>query len=305
MAGHVVFQGHALSFLVAASVLFGSMFVAHSAIVKFAYEDMGLATIEFVEDVRSAVLSVPTRASNSMASVVVAEQYAMPGLIAHDLGDSVSGIFSEHISFGKVYSGPGPVEYYLGTEYPLNKVTYDSGLYAALGSTGLRAGELLRDAVQPHVRNLSSLPVHTAKTARAFSQWAVSGYVGSIYAWVNGSYNIAQKAVVATHAVGEATLSLASTAAPYAAERAEELSSHLVQRSHSVAAAYSEKQVALGEKLLQSIHTVRGTSAEIQEIAGARIANSLGEGVGFVSVAMLQLADATTASAADFLILER
>lgn len=312
-----VFRGHAFSFLVAVSVLFGSMFTAHSAIVELASVNAGQKILSFVESVRSEIAEVPSRASQRMASVAASQEHNLFATESALLGGGITSP-SETNGIADLYLGLVQGGSAINPLHEPPKVA----IY------GISAPQGAPPAVQGSEGNTPSFDISSIHTlALSKSAWIVAepyvdlaealltqldqienqvtrAFVEGTYAWVDISTSLPEVIVRAAYTAGDKTIAVAAEGIP--ALKLERIVAVplWVDTANELARMVVEPQIALGHRILHVATEARAISYRGQQIAGER----LGEVAWQVSSAgtqfSLSVPRAATAAVADFLILE-
>jgi len=312
-SGHAnldIFRGHAFSFLVAVSVLFGSMFTAHSAIVELASIDAGNRLISLVEGVRGEIAQIPKRASAHMASVAAAntDVESLPA----------SGGASSYFSFSSGLEG-------LFVPY-INLVPIEQPLYAEerplLANFEPRESHLpdkehaiVMKVSDEHFESMSRVIWIAADPYIAVSEVlmrrildiqhkAMGAYISGLYAWVDGTQYVASTAVQSAYMIGDSTIAVAAKGIPGLKLEEMPVVTLWIDTAHELARMIVVPQIAIGEGMLKASQGIRSESGQIQNALGGEIA---GATLGVIQLTSDVLGDtprAATASVADFLTLQ-
>ena len=309
--GHLddaTYRGHAFSFLVATSVLLGSMFTAHSAIVELASIDAGSRMLAFVEGVRSEVLEIPAKASRHMASVASSydpELFNVAG--AQQIADRYSfssgleGLFTPYLTLVPSQDVPAQPQEPVFIAVMSNKGGNIDQPSLPQPVEASPVTSFLTAASEPYVA-LSIALLRQLDTAEE----VITGlYVESIYAWVNTSSYVASEIVMATYYFGDISIE----AIAYGIPTAEKGMQHGIAGWSEVARIMARKtvaaQLAVGDAVLLSMHSSRAASASIQQEAGEELATIIGTVLSPTLELAALLPKTATAAVADFLVLEQ
>jgi hypothetical protein len=326
--GHVIsygepdnaLRGHLTSSLVAISILFGSMFTAHSAIVELASADLGNRLLSGVETVRTAVAGVPLSAKNRIAHIEIQHRDLIESPFYFGGSDLITEGFSTGITdisqpaalllATAVRAEPdsGTSGPYFGQIYPPTGLLRESdGIRAPtqdLGLTILSTGEFVRDTLSAASVAAVTNGSLAVGSISEFSEVIISRYIDGIRLWVDGSYALSEFSVLLAYHSGDLIGAAVQSAIPEAASRYDAVVDSWITGAPVVAESLIKGQIQIGTHVIGSLHALRDTSGAIQIAAGEGIATQTAKTYER-TVALLEVAPGRVkASVGDFLLLE-
>jgi|GEM_PF-5757195 len=306
-----VLGGHLGSSLVAMSVLFGSMFAAHSALVQVNVDSILSSGLGFVYETRSIISSIPEKAAAHMQ--VVHENYEQQGLATAyqaEISSSLSGI-----NLGTILT-PGhalsvdiepfvtiPPDYGINLDISGNSISNES-VPSDMGILALSLGESIRDNGQAGLRASAAAWAGVVPDHYALSDRLTIANANAIEAFIRGSHVVSKTLILSAYTVGDTLIrGLAIGIPEFKSAYAWAIGTWVEQTPH-VARQITAQQIAFGDKVLSSMEAIRKFSARSQEALGVEIATASerigAQAAGLVSEFTLE----STASLGNFLILE-
>gem|GEM_PF-4298015 len=305
-----IYRGHAFSFLVAVSVLLGSMFAAHSAIVELASVNTGHRLMAMVEEIRTEISQIPVRASQHMAAVGALDRYCVgshcgyPAYERFSFSSGMEGLFAPYISLvsysdPELAQGPQIIENYgsvLGFDADIDPIAapVKAAPYAPLVSNALWV------AAEPYIAISEALLAGIS----TIEDRATVLYIESIYAWVGGSQFIAKTTVLTAYTFGNSTIHIAAKGIPSLELERMPVLTIWATTANELARMLVEPQVAIGGELIETTTSLRMKSAATQAATGEEISQIALGITDAVSQLVGDLPKTATASVADFLILK-
>ena len=314
-------RSHLISALVAISVLFGSMFTAHSALMKLASADLGDRVLSSIEAVRTAIAEIPISAESRIAlvesqhrdliespfyfgnvspnkaefSVSFTDIAQSPALLAAVAAVPEQGKGSESSYFGQIQAP-------MGTFEPSGDTTFST--VPDLGVTILSVGEFIRDTASAASLAVAANGSTVVVAMAEFSNAVTGKYIQAIQLWVEGSYTVAESSILVAYHSGDKISAAVSLAIPEARNKYDTLVHAWLSGTPIVAEALVRSQMQVGTYVANTLHTYREASAEIQRAAGADLA-MLTVGTYQKTQALLNVVPGRVkASVGDFLLLE-
>jgi len=321
--GHVVklqghFLDHAASSLVALSVLFGSMFVAHSTFVRIEGENLLEDLFAVVYTVRGSIASLPLRANAHIASLQLAniDTATRSKLVFGDANIAPTAFSAgEEALYGLNVLANPLIE---GMVMPQDTLIYKD-LYASIGRTAaepsqralsrmggsmLGVGEFVRDAGNMAVGQLPAASSATLEALAALRDVVVTNYVRGIEMLVKTSYIVAETLVRTAYVIGDKSITVIAIGIPAVKATYNDVIALWVEETNKIAANLLEDQVMLGNRILSVAAAVRNYSSDAQYLTGAAIAEAAqGTGRQFADGAAL-FTTSSTAALGNFLLLE-
>ena len=321
--GHLVvsqdhFLSHAGSSLVALSVLFGSMFVAHSALVQVEGEELLEGLFAAVYTVRGSIASIPQHASTHIASIqlsnadkIIGSEPVLGNEYAASVGFSAGGevlyglnVLAEPLIKGMIAQEETLI--YKDLYASINKSAADPGELAitSVGISALSIGEFIGDSGNIAVKQLPAVSDAVLGATQALRGGVAATYVRSTEILVNSSYIVAETLVRTAYTIGDQSVDVVATGIPAISATYDAAIVLWVEETNKIAANILEDQVMVGNQVLSIASSVRDYSSETQRLAGVAIAEAA-QGTGE------QLAESTrlfttssTAALGNFLLLE-